>query len=45
MYATFKYECGGQLYNSTLVNKVENVNIYEVNADKRVLTDGNSREM
>lgn len=39
MYATFKYECGGQLYNSTLVNKVENVNIYEVNADKRVLTD------
>lgn len=39
MYATFKYECGGQLYNSTLVNKVENVNIYEVNADRRVLTD------
>lgn len=39
MYATFKYECGGQLYNSTLVNKVENVNIYEVNTDKRVLTD------
>ena len=30
MYAAFKYECGGQLYNSTLVNKVENVNIYEV---------------
>ena len=39
MYATFKYECGGQLYNSTLVDKVENVNIYNVNADKRVLTD------
>ena len=28
-----------QCHNSTLVNKVENVNIYEVNADKRVLTD------
>lgn len=39
LYATFMYEFGGKMYNQTLVDKVENVNIYEENADKRVLTD------
>lgn len=32
------YRRGGQLYNSTLVSKVENINPYD-NADKRVLYD------
>lgn len=35
---TFQYQCGGQAYNSTLVDKVENSNKYQ-NVDKRVLTD------
>ena len=39
LYMTFMYEYGGQLYNQTLVDKVENVDIYSSNADKRVLTD------
>ncbi len=36
--ATFSYAWGGQVYNSTLVDKVENSNKYQ-NVDKRVLTD------
>jgi len=36
--ATFRYQFGGQIYNSTLVSKVENANIYQ-NVDLRVLTD------
>lgn len=39
LYVTFMYEYGGQLYNQTLVDKVENVNVYTSNADRRVLTD------
>ena len=39
LYTTFMYEYGGQRYNQTLVNKVENANIYEDNVDKRVLSD------
>lgn len=39
LYASFMYEFGGQRYNQTLVDKVENVNIYNNNVDKRVLTD------
>ncbi len=35
---TFSYSCGGQAYNSTLVDKVENSNKYK-NVDKRVLTE------
>lgn len=35
---TFRYEFGGQAYNSTLVDKVENSNKY-YNVDRRVLTD------
>ena len=39
LFATFMYEFGGQTYNQTLVDKVENVDIYDENVDKRVLTD------
>ncbi|MDD3039995.1 SusC/RagA family TonB-linked outer membrane protein [Bacteroides sp.] len=39
LYATFMYEWGGQRYNQTLADKVENVNVYEKNADRRVLTE------
>jgi TonB-linked SusC/RagA family outer membrane protein len=38
MNATFLYQAGGQVYNSTLVDKVENSNKYK-NVDKRVLTE------
>ena len=38
MYTSFLYECGGQHYNTTLVEKVENADIYNENVDKRVLT-------
>lgn len=39
LYTTFMYECGGQRYNQTLVDKVENADVYKENVDKRVLTD------
>lgn len=39
LFTTFLYEFGGQTYNSTLVEKVENVDLYNYNADKRVLTE------
>lgn len=35
---TFSYQMGGQAYNQTLVDKVENSNKYK-NVDKRVLTE------
>ena len=35
---TFQYQFGGQAYNQTLVDKVENSNKYK-NVDKRVLTE------
>ena len=35
---SFRFQYGGQMYNSTLVSKVENANIYQ-NVDRRVLTD------
>lgn len=38
VYSTFMYEFGGQRYNSTLVNKVENAHIQSSNVDRRVLT-------
>lgn len=38
LYTSFLYECGGQHYNTTLVEKVENADIYNENVDKRVLT-------
>lgn len=36
---SFGYKLGGQVYNSTLVEKVENADIFNNNVDKRVLTD------
>jgi hypothetical protein len=33
------FEYGGQMYNQTLVNLVEDVNLLNTNADSRVLTD------
>lgn len=38
-FASMLYQFGGQEYNYTLVSKVENVDIYNRNADRRVLTD------
>lgn len=32
------YQWGGQMYNQTLVDKIENVNLRSANADERVLT-------
>ncbi|SEM25839.1 TonB-linked outer membrane protein, SusC/RagA family [bacterium A37T11] len=37
LYSTFLYEWGGDEYNSTLVGQVENVDVWEVNADRRVM--------
>lgn len=39
VYTTFMYEWGGDQYNQTLSNNVENVNLLYSNADVRVLTD------
>ena len=33
------YQYGGQIYNQTLVDKIENVNLITSNADERVLTE------
>ncbi|WP_316815718.1 SusC/RagA family TonB-linked outer membrane protein [Pedobacter nyackensis] len=35
----FSYQYGGYMYNQTLVDKVENVNLMQGNADLRVLTE------
>lgn len=37
LYATFLYRLGGQQYNETL-RKIENLNLYKYNGDRRVLT-------
>lgn len=39
LYTTFLYEFGGEAYNETLINNVENANLNKYNADKRVWTD------
>ena len=39
LYAAFQYEWGGQEYNQTLVDRVENADITNQNVDLRVLTD------
>ena len=36
---SFSYKTGGQVYNSTLVDKVENVDVLNWNVDERVLTE------
>ena len=38
LFTSFLYEIGGDLYNSTLVNYVENADIRNDNVDRRVLT-------
>jgi TonB-linked SusC/RagA family outer membrane protein len=38
LYTSFMYQMGGQEYNQTLVNNVENADIASYNVDKRVLT-------
>ena len=39
LFASFLYEWGGQQYNQTLVDRVENANIEYGNVDLRILTD------
>ncbi len=39
LFTTFMFEFGGDLYNQTLVDNVENANLAYFNADKRVLTE------
>lgn len=39
LFASFLYEWGGQQYNQTLVDRVENAKIAQGNVDLRVLTD------
>lgn len=39
MYTTFLFETGGDIYNQTLVDNVENVNIWARNVDRRVMSD------
>ncbi len=39
LYTSFLYRMGGDKYNHTLVNNVENVNLFRYNADRRVVTD------
>jgi len=36
---TLSYQYGGQMYNQTLVDKIENVDLVHSNADERVLTE------
>lgn len=38
IFTGFLYEYGGDMYNNTLVSKVENANVYQ-NVDRRVFTD------
>ena len=40
MFASFMYEYGGDIYNTTLIDRVESVNLRATNADRRVLTGG-----
>lgn len=39
LFTTFMYEFGGDLYNQTLVDNVENANLAYNNADRRVLSE------
>lgn len=44
LFASFLYEAGGQRYNQTLADKVESVNVYSSNVDRRILSDRWSHE-
>lgn len=39
LYTSFLFEFGGQEYNQTLVDKVENANVLLYNVDKRVMSE------
>ena len=39
VFASFMYEIGGQAYNMTIPSRIETVDLYNYNADRRVLTD------
>ncbi|MBR6496536.1 MAG: SusC/RagA family TonB-linked outer membrane protein, partial [Rikenellaceae bacterium] len=39
LFTTFLYEFGGDAYNSTLVNNIENIDLLYNNVDRRVLSD------
>ena len=39
LFASFMYEFGGQAYNETIPTRIESVDLYNYNADRRVLTD------
>ncbi len=39
LFSSFMYTFGGDVYNSTMVEKIESVNAYADNVDLRVLTD------
>lgn len=39
LFTSCLYQYGSQEYNTTLLNKVENVDLYNRNTDRRVLTD------
>ena len=39
LFASFTYRLGGDKYNQTLVDNVENVNLWKYNADRRVMQD------
>ncbi|WP_018338911.1 SusC/RagA family TonB-linked outer membrane protein [Butyricimonas synergistica] len=38
LYASFLYEFGGDVYNETLATKIEGVDLYSTNADRRVFS-------
>ncbi len=39
LYTSFLFEAGGQIYNQTLVDNVENLNVWERNGDIRVFSE------
>ena len=39
LFTTFLYEFGGDAYNNTLVNSIENIDLLYNNVDRRVLSD------
>jgi TonB-linked SusC/RagA family outer membrane protein len=39
VFTSFMFAFGGQVYNSTYASRIENVDLLNYNADKRVLTD------
>ena len=39
LFASFMYEYGGQAYNLTIPSRIESVDLWNYNADRRVLTD------